>query len=109
MNQTPKHPSRLSCVLTLALSICALAFPWTSFAQDATNAPGATVTTDASDYPPGSTVYITGTGFAGGETVQCQVLTLTQPNDDLTSPAHQPWTVTADDAGNISTIWLVPL
>src|SRR6266699_1424799 len=44
------------------------------------------VTTDQPDYPPGSIVSITGGGFTPGETVQCQVLTLTQPNDDATSP-----------------------
>src|SRR6266496_3696574 len=58
------------------------------------------VTTDASDYPPGSTVYITGAGFAPGETVTCQVLHSPTGSDDLTSPAHQPWTVTADADGN---------
>ena len=41
-----------------------------------------TVTTDQADYPPGSTVYITGSGFAAGEIVTNQVLTITQPNDD---------------------------
>src|SRR5882724_7358831 len=92
--------------LALLFAFCALLAP--ASAQDATNST-ASVTTDQSDYAPGSTVYITGTGFAPSEIVQCQVLTLTQPNDDLTSPAHQPWTVTADDAGNIATTWLVPL
>jgi hypothetical protein len=32
----------------------------------------ASVTTDQSDYPPGSTVQISGTGFTPGETVQLQ-------------------------------------
>src|ERR1044071_3230444 len=83
-----------------------------AFCSGATTAFGQTAawaTTDAADYPPGSTVYISGGGFAPGETVQCQVLTLTQPNDDLTSPAHQPWTTTADNAGNIATTWYDPL
>src|ERR1035441_5973313 len=49
-----------------------------------------TVTTDQSDYPPGSTVSITGTGFQAGETVQLQV-----PRIDIhgnTGPEHYPWT-----------------
>jgi hypothetical protein len=68
----------------------------------------ATVSTDQPDYPPGSTVYITGSGFAANETVTLQVLHV-GGGDDLTSPAHQPWTVTADASGNISSTWLVPL
>src|SRR5438105_2111493 len=74
------------CILHFAFSISAQSATW--------------VTTDQSDYPPGSTVYISGGGFAAGETVTCQVLHSPTGGDDLTSPAHQPWTVTADDAGN---------
>src|SRR5438874_8020997 len=47
--------------------------------------------------PPRSTLFPYTTLFRS--------LTLTQPNDDLTSPAHQPWDVIADDAGNITTTW----
>src|SRR2546426_1078314 len=63
------------------------------------------VTTDAADYPPGGTVYITGGGFTPGETVTNQVLHIPDTGDNNTSTAHQPWTTTADDAGNISTTW----
>src|SRR5439155_6369053 len=59
-------------------------------------------------YPPGATVTITGTGFTPGETVTLQVLHLDTNGDNDTSAAHQPWTVTADASGNISTTWLVP-
>jgi hypothetical protein len=65
----------------------------------------ATVSTDQSDYSPGETVAITGAGFAPGESVQLQVLNLTDPSDN--GPEHDPWTVTADSNGNISTSWLV--
>ncbi|HEX3385903.1 MAG TPA: hypothetical protein VHS53_11975, partial [Mucilaginibacter sp.] len=70
----------------------------------------ATVQTDKSDYPPGSTVTITGSGFAPNEQVTLQVLHTDTAfaNDNATSPAHQPWTVAADGAGNISSTWLVP-
>src|SRR5436309_1630155 len=46
---------------------------------------------------------------AFAQTVTCQVLHSPTGGDDATSPAHQPWSVTADDAGNISTTWSVPL
>ena len=65
----------------------------------------ASVTTDQSDYPPGSTVQISGSGFTPGETVQLQVLNLTDPGD--TGPEHQPWQVAADANGNVATTWYV--
>ena len=72
-----------------AIIICFLAFfSAKAFSQ-------ASVSTDQPDYAPGSTVYITGSGFAANETVTLQVLHV-GGGDDLTSPAHQPWTVTAD-------------
>src|SRR6266850_1394374 len=79
-----------------------------AFGATATTVFAQSVTTDQSDYPPGSTVYITGAGFAPGETVQCQVLHIPDSGDNNTSTAHQPWTTTADDSGNISTTWDVP-
>src|SRR5213596_861048 len=77
-----------------------LALTTFGFALAHTAASAATVSTDQSDYPPGSTVYITGSGFAGGEIVTNQVLHIPDIGDNNTSPAHQPWTVIADDAGN---------
>src|SRR5881392_3588357 len=56
----------------------------------------ATVKTDAADYPPGTTVNISGSGWQPGETVS---LTL------LESPlydTHGPYTAVADSTGNIS-------
>src|SRR6266446_3735300 len=88
----------------LALGCSLLSFATTALAQSA-----AWVTTDAPDYPPGGTVYITGGGFGTNEIVTCQVLHIPDTGDNNTSTNHQPWTVTADDAGNISTTWGVPL
>ncbi len=70
----------------------------------------ATIQTDLLDYPPGSTAYITGSGFTPGETVSLQVLHVGE-GDDLTSPtgSHLPWEVVADGNGNISSTWIVPL
>jgi hypothetical protein len=68
----------------------------------------ATITTDQPDYPPGSTVIITGTGFQPGETVTLQVLHDPTGGDDATDPSHLPWTVVADGSGNFSSTWTVP-
>src|SRR5712692_1014932 len=56
----------------------------------------ATVKTDAADYPPGSTVTITGNGWQPGETV-----TLTLVESPLID-THGPFTTVADAFGNIS-------
>src|SRR6266699_3909895 len=56
----------------------------------------ATVKTDAADYPPGTTVNITGSGWQPGETV-----TLTLVESPLID-THGPYPVTADANGNIS-------
>src|SRR3989454_775196 len=56
----------------------------------------ATVKTDAADYPPGSTVTITGSGWQPGETV-----TLTLVESPLID-THGPYTTVADASGNIS-------
>ena len=65
----------------------------------------ASVTTDKPDYLPGNTVQISGSGFTPGETVQLQVLNLTDPDDN--GPEHQPWQVAADANGNVATTWYV--
>jgi hypothetical protein len=64
-----------------------------------------TVQTDQPDYPPESTATLTGSGFEPGESVQLQVLNLTNPGD--TGPEHDPWTVVADANGNFTTTWYV--
>ena len=62
----------------------------------------ATLTTNLDDYPPYSYVYIDGTGFEPGETVNMIVLQLS-PNP----ASYQPWDVVADENGNISTSWYI--
>jgi hypothetical protein len=54
-----------------------------------------TVTTDASDYPPGTTVNISGSGWQPGETV-----TLTLVESPLID-THGPFSAVADSNGNI--------
>src|SRR5207244_6079973 len=58
----------------------------------------ATVKTDEADYPPGTTVNITGAGWQPGETVQMSLVEV--PDLDGDSPI--PLTATADASGNIS-------
>src|SRR6266404_4017058 len=58
----------------------------------------ATVKTDAADYPPGTTVNITGSGWQPNETVTLTLIEL--PLIDT----HGPYTVTADANGNIVNI-----
>src|SRR6266550_6609099 len=62
----------------------------------------ATLTTNLADYPPYSYVYISGTGFEPGETVNMIVVEL-----DPIQQAYQPWDVVADENGNIETTWYV--
>src|SRR5438309_9788828 len=86
----------------LLLTLFATAFvSVTAFSQTAT------IATDQGDYPPGSTVIITGTGWQPGETVTLQVVHA-DPTLDNSEPAHQPWIVTADEFGNVSSSWSVP-
>ena len=65
----------------------------------------ATVTTDKRDYSPSETAFISGSGFALGETIRLQVLHT--DGRDNTRLEHQPWEITDgvtyyDDAGNLA-------
>src|SRR6266480_5623042 len=62
----------------------------------------ATLTTERQDYAPYSYVYITGTGFDPGETVNMIVVQLS-PNPT----SYEPWDVVADENGNINTTWYI--
>src|SRR5439155_12535372 len=66
---------------------------------------GAVVQTDKTDYAPGETAIITGSGFQAGETVTLQVV-----HTDGTAEGgsgHAPWAVVADAGGGISAEWFV--
>ena len=56
----------------------------------------ATVQTDQGDYPPGTTVTITGSGWQPGETVKLQLV------ESPLIDTHGPYTVTADANGTIT-------
>ena len=62
----------------------------------------ATLTTDREDYAPYSYVYISGTGFEPGETVNMIVVQL-----DPNPTSYEPWDVVADENGNIDTSWYI--
>src|SRR5260370_36241297 len=88
---TTTHRTLLSTIIyPLSTLLIGFLLARIGFAQSA-----ASVTTDQSDYPPGSTVYITGTGFGTNEIVTNQVLHIPDTGDNNTSLAHQPRTVTA--------------
>jgi hypothetical protein len=59
------------------------------------SSPGVTVTSDKTDYHPGETIFITGSGFQPGETVQLQLT-----RDPKTSPDTVLTPSVADTSGN---------
>ena len=90
-------------IVQLLLIIAFLAMAFVARSQ-------ATVQTDQPDYAPGSTAFISGSGWLPGEGVVLQVLHPGDSIDNTSSPsgAHLPWTVLADELGNISSQWDVP-
>jgi len=65
----------------------------------------AEVTTDQTDYAPGTTALISGSGFSAGESVVLQVLHSDGTPGD--GEDHEPWSVQADAAGAFVTSWHV--
>src|SRR5262245_33592932 len=72
-----------------------------SWAQLAT---GASLTTDQTDYAPGTTATITGTGFGPNDIVTVQVVHA--DGTPSTGAEHDPWTVTPI-GGSFTTTWHV--
>ena len=70
--------------------------------QQAETLSGATLTTDQEDYQPYTYVYISGTGFTPGETVN-MIVVETAPDP----AAFEPWDVVADANGNFDTSWYI--
>jgi uncharacterized repeat protein (TIGR03803 family) len=68
-------------------------------------ASGPAVTTDQSDYAPGTTARIQGSGFLPGESVSLQVLHADGTPDD--GQDHAPWTVVASPTGSFQSTWHV--
>jgi hypothetical protein len=76
-----------------------------------------TVKTDQEDYAPGSTAYITTTGFEPGSTIEFAIQEdPNDPGDDGIANIYEPFYVTDGGEGdldgvadgNITTTWLVP-
>ena len=86
---------------------------WLSVSENNSLHTETTVTTDLSDYPPGSTAIISGSNFEAGETVELQVL----HTDDIpnTGDGHEPWQIVeggegdldGETDGNFQTEWYV--
>ncbi|HTK81861.1 MAG TPA: hypothetical protein VL633_06185, partial [Bacteroidota bacterium] len=70
-------------------------------AFSATWASQAKLTSDKSDYQPGETVILTGSGYLPGETVTLEV------HHADGSAYHSSWTVVADGSGGFTTSWVV--
>jgi hypothetical protein len=109
--KTPTNSASMATTLrTIIMSFFVTAislFTITASAQSSSDT--ATVRTDLQDYPPGATVYITGTGFAAGEEVGLQVVHVGSDPDGTDPEHHQLWHTTADGNGNISSTWTVPV
>src|SRR5512145_1637327 len=90
---------RLVTALVFLLLLC-------TAAQSATLS--AIVSTDTLDYAPGDTVFIDGSGFWSNETVRLQVHLQAGLPDPENQEYYEPWDVTADETGSISSIWIVP-
>jgi len=99
--QIMKNTKTLGTTAVRAL-LASLALLWVAAV---TPAFAATVSTDQSDYAPGSTATITGSGFTASESVKLQVLHA--DGTPSTGSDHDPWTVTADDNGGFTTTWFV--
>src|SRR6266516_1997465 len=91
----PQMLRRIGCGAALALCTMAVGF--------ALPASAATGTVNKADYQPGELVYITGSGFQGGETVS--VIVLHADGTPSTGNDHLPWTVTANASGGFNTTW----
>src|SRR5438105_4013607 len=95
------YPASGRAIATIrrALLICAavLGLPFSLISAD--------VTTDQTDYAPGTTAVISGSGFAAGEPVFLQVLHADGTPGD--GEDHEPWSVQADESGSFLTSWHV--
>jgi len=92
----------------MLLLVCSLVGFGVLFSRPGTVGKGRTspeVITDRSDYEPGSTAHITGSGFRPKETVGLQVLHADGTPD--TGEDHARWYVAADPHGELVTSWHV--
>ena len=64
----------------------------------------ASLAPDRGDYQPGDTALLSGHGFAPGEVVE---ITVTHVNGAVDGNGHQPFFVTANDAGAFTASWYV--
>jgi len=70
------------------------------------SAEAASVITDTTDYPPGATVTISGSGFSSNENVSVHVTHY--DGSPVGGEGHDPWTVRTNFSGGLITSWVVP-
>ena len=63
------------------------------------------IITDTSDYAPGDSVVITGTGFWPNESVAIEIVNVYNPGY---GDSDGPWYISANEVGDIETFWIVP-
>ncbi len=93
-------------VLALFVVAASLAGALGTASIDAAQLSATVIQTDTSDYAPGDSVIISGTGFWADETVRIDVSNLYNPGVGDTA---QPWDVVADEMGAFQTVWIVPI
>ncbi|MBI1756469.1 MAG: Ig-like domain repeat protein [Fimbriimonas ginsengisoli] len=88
-------------VTTMVAALIGVSTPaWASGRRD-----GPTVATDKTDYAPGDVAQITGAGWYPNQPVTLQVVHIDGTAEG--GAGHEPWIVTADEAGNLAATWLV--
>jgi hypothetical protein len=102
--QNPRSPTHLSSfIISMKKFIKHCRFLWLLVAS-VVSASAASIQTDKLDYAPTETVFITGSGWLPGETV---LLEVDHVGEGTFGFGHEPWTVTADPSGKVSSTWYV--
>jgi hypothetical protein len=93
---------RMRILLCLAAIACCC---WLGTAVSAATLTATIIETDTSDYAPGDSVVITGTGYWPSEQVSVEITNVLNPG---IGDSDGPWYLSADASGNFTTYWVVP-
>ncbi len=93
---------RMRMLLSLAAIVCCC---WLGTAVSAATLTATIIETDTSDYAPGDSVIITGTGYWPNEQISVEITNILNPG---VADSDGPWYVWADGSGNFETYWIVP-
>lgn len=94
-------PCALAASILLALAASSSAQGGNSKVQ---RSRGPSLTSDQAVYVPGTLAILSGTGFLPNESITLHVARA--DGEQVSGPAHQPWTVAANDRGRFVTSWL---